>query len=110
MRRGVVAWFGAGAVALLGGAVTSSLGPATKLGEFHCYRSLDTLEHACRAFDQAGFRMAAGSSGGGPVGAARILGFAFAFTADARGFLMTVCGAVAGLAAGYLILRRSEES
>lgn len=66
MRRGVVAWFGAGAVALLGGAVTSSLGPATKLGEFHCYRSLDTLEHACRAFDQAGFRMAAGSSGVDP--------------------------------------------
>lgn len=109
-NRGALAFMWAGAAAVGGGWVTSSLGPATKLGDFYCYRSLDTLEHACRAFDQAGFQLAAASAGGGPSGGAHILGFAFMFTADARGFLMTVCGAVAGLAAGYLVLRKSQES
>jgi hypothetical protein len=90
--------------------VTSSLGPATSLGNFYCYRSLDTLEHACRAFDLAGFQLAASTSGGGPAGGARILGFAFAYTSDARGAIMALCGAAAGLAAGFLIKEQAHQS
>jgi len=107
-RYGALAFMWAGAAATAGGYVTSSLGPATSLGDFYCYRSFDTLDHACRAFDQAGFQLAAASAGGGPAGGAHILGFAVAYTSDARGALMMLCGAVAGIATGYLIHSHSQ--
>ncbi len=102
-RLGAVAFMWAAMAALAGGAATSSLGPTTSLGNFYCYRSFSVSEHACRVFDQAGFAQSAHAAGGGPSGGARVLGFAVAYTADARGLLMAVCGVVAGLAAGYLI-------
>jgi hypothetical protein len=109
-RYGAMAFLWAGLAATAGGYVTSSVGPATSLGNFYCYRSLTTLEHACRAFDQAGFQIAVGASGGGPTGGARILGFAFVYTADARGAIMALCGVVAGCAAGYLIRMYSQQA
>ena len=108
-HHGAPSFIWAGAAAVLGGWVTSTLGPATSLGKFYCYRSFDTLEHACRVFDQAGFQLDAASAGGGPTGGARILGFAFVYVADARGALMAICGVVAGLAVGYLIRLHTQD-
>ena len=107
-RYGMTAFFYGGLAATAGAYVTSSLGPATSLGDFYCYRSFSTLDHACRAFDQAGFQFAASTAGAGPTGGARILGFAIAYTTDARGGVMVLCGAAAGVATGYLIRTYSQ--
>jgi hypothetical protein len=70
------------------------------LGNFYCYNDGRILESACRTFDEQGLLS---SSGTGPTGAARFMTNVAVLTVDARGWLMVVCGVVAGGAAGYLV-------
>lgn len=85
----------------------------TQRGNLYCYAELNGLEASyeskCRKFDQYGFLSDAQRIQGPPQARAGLLtGLAFAYTADARGALMAVCGVIAAICLGYLVRRQME--
>jgi hypothetical protein len=99
------------AAAIAGAYVVGQLGAPAQLGELYCYASVTTdglvYEHACRVMETRGF-VTGSLTGFSPSTSPQILGNAFGLVAEARGFLMAVCGVAAGLSGGYLIRRASE--
>jgi hypothetical protein len=79
-----------------------------RIAGFYCYNDGTVLEEQCRQFNAAGFYATA--QVGSPAQNADLLGKAFLFTVDARGFVIAFCGLVAGLCAGYLVRRSSEST
>lgn len=101
-------WLAVCAVAALGGVTVMNgivEGAGGSLADFYCYNSGNIHETACRTFNTQGL---ATTPLGSPIQNANFLGNVVVLTIDARGFLMVVCGIIAGCGAGYLIRRSSD--
>jgi hypothetical protein len=97
----VLAWSGAVAAVVGLGLMNALIGPAgASLKGFYCYNNGTLHENACRALSTRGVTE---TPYGAPSHSATFVLQMFAAVADARGFVMALCGVLAGGAAGYLL-------
>lgn len=103
-----------GGVTFIAGAAMASIAIPDKLGDFYCYADFSggaiVYEQQCRDFDSLGFVTQTHDIAGSASGAPEVVGWAFVYVADARGFVMAMASVIAAVAAGYLIRREMDSN
>ena len=102
----IMALMGLAALASLGGSIIMGATVPKQLEEVYCYNDGQVLENECREFQTEEFLAEWYTADG----SSERLSVAFAYTADARGLLMAMCGVAAGAGGGYILRRELERS